>query len=79
MITVKWKVAELTCPSCIKKIETVLTKQPGVVEVQVLFHSSKVKIRFDEGRVQEEELRNTLAKLGYPVLAGGGHGDGRAS
>ena len=79
MITVKWKVEELTCPSCIKKIESVLTKQPGVEEAQVLFHSSKVKVVFDEKLVQEEQLKSTLAKLGYPVLAGGGDGGGRAS
>ncbi|GJM79575.1 MAG: heavy-metal-associated domain-containing protein [Paenibacillus sp.] len=79
MTTVKWKVEELTCPSCIKKIESVLTKQPGVREVKVLFHSSQVKAAFDENQVQEELLRSLMAKLGYPVLTGGGHGDGQAS
>lgn len=79
MITVKWKVEELTCPSCIKKIESALSKQPGVQEVKVLFHSSQVKARFDESLVQEELLQNMLAKLGYPVLAGGGRCDGQAS
>ncbi|MBW4839370.1 MAG: heavy-metal-associated domain-containing protein [Paenibacillaceae bacterium] len=79
MINVKWKVEELTCPSCIKKIETVLTKQPGVQEAKVLFHSSQVKVAFDENQVQEEQLRNAMAKLGYPVVAGGGRGDGQTS
>lgn len=68
MKTVKFQTEELTCPSCIKKIEGVLSKQEGVSEVKVLFNSSKVKITFDENLVTMENLASTIKKLGYPVL-----------
>ncbi len=68
MKTVKFQTEELTCPSCIKKIEGVLSKQEGVSEVKVLFNSSKVKVTFDEDFVTPENLASTIKKLGYPVL-----------
>ena len=68
MRTVKYQVEELTCPSCIKKIEGALSKQEGVKEAKVLFNSNKVKVIFDEGIVSSDQLRNIVQKLGYPVL-----------
>lgn len=57
----------LTCPSCIKKIETALTKTEGVSVAKVLFNAGKVKTEFDEEVVQAEELAATIEKLGYPI------------
>lgn len=68
MKTVKFQTEELTCPSCVKKIEGVLSKQEGVSEVKVLFNSSKVKVTFDENLVTAENLASTIKKLGYQVL-----------
>lgn len=58
----------LSCPSCIKKIETALNKSEGVQFSKVLFHSGKVKVEFNEEIVQAEQLAETIEKLGYPVL-----------
>ncbi|MGG6310564.1 heavy-metal-associated domain-containing protein [Paenibacillus macerans] len=68
MTTAKWKLEELTCPSCIRKIEGVLSKQEGVREAKVWFHSSQVKVVYDEGRVKAEQLQRVVEQLGYPVL-----------
>ncbi|GIN59323.1 copper chaperone [Lederbergia ruris] len=68
MTTVKFQLETLSCPSCIKKIETALNKQAGVKEANVLFHSSKVKATFDEAITTAEQLEETITKLGYPVL-----------
>ncbi|KAA9012521.1 heavy-metal-associated domain-containing protein [Niallia endozanthoxylica] len=59
----------LTCPSCIKKIESMLTKTAGVESVKVLFNSSKVKTEFDGTRVEAAQLEKTIEKLGYEVLS----------
>jgi len=59
----------LTCPSCIKKIESTLTKAAGVESVKVLFNSSKVKAEFDGIRVEAAQLEETIKKLGYEVLS----------
>ncbi|GGB47654.1 heavy metal-binding protein [Virgibacillus dakarensis] len=69
MKTVKFQLEPLTCPTCIKKIEGALGKQTGVQEAKVLFHSSKVKVTFDETHVEVETLRTIIEKLGYPVLS----------
>jgi copper chaperone len=59
----------LTCPSCIKKIETTLNKTTGVESAKVMFNSSKVKAEFDEKQVEASQLEETIKKLGYPVLS----------
>ncbi len=69
MRTAKFQLETLTCPSCIKKIETTLGKVKGVEEVNVLFNSSKIKTTFDESRVEADELKEKITKLGYPVIS----------
>jgi copper chaperone len=59
----------LTCPSCIKKIETTLNKTAGVDSAKVLFNSSKVKTEFDETQIEASQLEEKIKKLGYPVLS----------
>ena len=57
----------LTCPSCIKKIESTLSKTPGIDSVTVLFHSSKVKAEFNPAEIAASQIEETLTKLGYEV------------
>ena len=59
----------LTCPSCIKKIETTLNKTVGVDSAKVLFNSSKVKTEFDESQIKANQLEEMIKKLGYEVLS----------
>ncbi|GGM37284.1 metal transporter [Paraliobacillus quinghaiensis] len=59
----------LTCPSCIKKIESTLNKTSGVDTAKVLFNASKVKTEYDETQIDAEKLEETISKLGYPVLS----------
>lgn len=59
----------LTCPSCIKKIETTLNKTAGVETAKVLFNSGKVKTEFDESQIEASQIEETIKKLGYPVLS----------
>jgi copper chaperone CopZ len=69
MKSAEFQLEPLSCPSCIIKIERTLEKKDGVEEASVLFNSSKVKVEFDEGKVSEEALQETIEKLGYPVVA----------
>lgn len=69
MTTVKFQLETLSCPSCVKKIESALHKQEGVKESNVLFNSNKVKVDFDETKVTVEQLESTITKLGYPILS----------
>ncbi|WP_066304581.1 heavy-metal-associated domain-containing protein [Bacillus sp. FJAT-29814] len=58
----------LTCPSCIKKIETMLNKTEGVQFAKVLFNTSKVKMEFDEAQINANQLKDKIQNLGYEVL-----------
>jgi copper chaperone CopZ len=69
MRTVKLTTEPFTCPSCVKKIEGVLSRTAGVEDVSVLFNSNKVKVTYDEDAVSADELARTVTDLGYPVLA----------
>lgn len=68
MKTVKLQLEPLTCPSCVKKIETTVNKLDGVEEAKVLFNSSKVKATYNEADVSVDEIKQTIEKLGYPVV-----------
>lgn len=59
----------LTCPSCVKKIESTLNKTAGVESATVLFNSSKVKIQFDDMQIQVGQIEAAIVNLGYEVRA----------
>lgn len=59
----------LTCPTCVKKIEGLLKKTPGVNTYEVLFNTSRVKAEFDETVVTLDALRARIEQLGYQVLS----------
>lgn len=69
MKTARFETEPFTCPSCIKKIEGVVSKLPGVETTQVMFNSNKVKVGFDAQIVAAEAIAKTISDLGYPVLS----------
>ncbi len=58
-----------TCPSCVKKIESTVSRVDGVQEVQVMFNSGRVRVEFDEAKTNADALQDTMVRLGYPVLS----------
>ncbi|AGY82417.1 MULTISPECIES: heavy-metal-associated domain-containing protein [Carnobacterium] len=64
-----YQLEPLTCPSCIKKIESTLNKTEGVESAKVLFNSSKVKTQFDETKIEGDRIQRIIVKLGYSVLS----------
>lgn len=59
----------LTCPSCVKKIETLLTRTDGVDSVNILFATSKVKVIFNDNLTQLDSLEKSIGQLGFKVLS----------
>ncbi|MBN2850706.1 MAG: heavy metal-associated domain-containing protein [Erysipelotrichaceae bacterium] len=57
----------LSCPTCAKKIETVLLKVDGVESAEVSFTSSKVNVAFED-TVDVTILIDRIHRLGYRVL-----------
>lgn len=56
---------ELSCPSCIAKIEKALGKVAGVEQAKVKFNSGKIEVEHDPARVSPEALVETVRSVGY--------------
>lgn len=69
MTTTTFQLEQLTCPSCIKKIETALNNKDGVLEARVLFTSSKVKVRHNETIVNSAGAGKVITDLGFSILS----------
>ena len=60
MSKIVMKLDELSCPSCMAKIEGALNTTNGVEMAKVLFNASKVKAEFDD-------IVSKVEGLGYVV------------
>lgn len=69
MKTITLQLETLSCPSCIRKIESALSSLNGVKEVRVLFNASKVKAQIDNAQSSAELLVETVENLGFKVLS----------
>lgn len=58
---------ELSCPSCLQKIQSALDKQVGITNVKVLFNAAKVKAYFDSDKISADKVADTVTNLGYDV------------
>ncbi len=56
---------DLTCPSCIAKIEKGLSGLPGVTAAKVHFNSGRIEVEHDESSADVATLREVVKKLGY--------------
>ncbi len=56
---------DLSCPSCIAKIESGLRKLEGVNEVAVHFNSGRIEVAHDESKVDVGRLQQVIRDLGY--------------
>lgn len=62
------QLAQVSCPSCVKKIENRLSKEEGLDNVSVLFNSSKVKAEYDPEKINPDKVVEIIEQLGYEVL-----------
>jgi copper chaperone CopZ len=56
---------ELTCPSCISKIERALRALDGVTGANVHFTTGRIEVEHDPERVSPARLAGTVTSLGY--------------
>jgi len=59
----------LTCPTCVPQIENTLEKVEGVEGIKIMFYSERVRILFDPEVVHVSEIKESIEKIGYPVLS----------
>ena len=57
--------AELTCPSCVAKIEKALTNKEGVSSAKVFFSTGRIEVEHDPNIVKGDELVKAVQAVGY--------------
>lgn len=63
---IRWKVSGMTCASCANTIEHHLAEQ-GVDQIQINYATGMVHAS-NPGGTDEEQLKQSLKKMGYPVI-----------
>jgi copper chaperone len=56
---------ELSCPSCVAKIEKALTSKAGVSSAKVFFNSGRIEVEHDSDKIKADELVKTVQAAGY--------------
>ena len=56
---------ELTCPSCVAKIEKSLKALEGVEDAKVHFNTGRIEVVHDPQRIQPDALLKAVESAGY--------------
>ena len=56
---------ELTCPSCVAKIEKALTAINGVEAAKVHFNTGRIEVQHDAAQVGGADLEKAVRAIGY--------------
>lgn len=56
---------ELSCPSCVVKIEKSLQALPGVESAKVRFSAGRIEVRHDPEQADTEQLVAAVRRVGY--------------
>lgn len=66
----KIQLEDLTCPSCIIKIEKAVSGLEGVDKdtLKVGFNSSSVRFDFDDDKINVDQVEQEIERIGYDVI-----------
>lgn len=64
-ITTLLRSRELSCPSCVPKIEKALGALPGVARAKVHFNTGRIEVTHEPGQPVPEELIAAVGRAGY--------------
>ena len=67
MANIKIKTKGMHCPSCEMLVKDALEELPGVSKAEASYEDGIVSVDFDEGKVQEAIIRDTIVHEGYEV------------
>ncbi len=69
MTDVKLNVPDMDCDHCVMTVTNAMKALPGVEDVQVHLEDKKVDVRYDQSKLDEQQIRTALDEAGYPVAA----------
>lgn len=61
----EFAIENMTCASCVNRIESVLLKEPGIVNAVVNLATEKVKIKFVDDLMNQEKIIKVIELAGY--------------
>lgn len=56
---------ELSCPSCVAKIEKAVNALEGVQKAEVFFNSGRIEVDHDPEAVSTDEIIKSIRSVGY--------------
>ena len=56
---------DLTCPTCVAKIETALRRLPGVQDAKVQFTTGRIEVNHDPQQAGADDLVRVVRQAGY--------------
>jgi Cu2+-exporting ATPase len=68
IIKKQFPVSGMSCASCAGNIESILNKQKGVKIASVNLAAESATVEFDQSVVTQEDLRESVASIGYNLL-----------
>ncbi len=69
MIKRTFTVADMHCPNCAMRLESLEDTLPGIKSVSASYRTGRMTVEFDETRLSEEQILAAVAKLGYTAQA----------
>ncbi|QRG67982.1 heavy metal translocating P-type ATPase [Brevibacillus choshinensis] len=73
-----YQVTGMTCAACASRIEKILTKTSGVIDVQVSLATNKARVSYDDQQLDDQAIIAKIEKLGYqakPEEEGNAHSE----
>ena len=64
-----YQLETVTCPSCVVRIEGMLSKMKGIEQSDVRFNTSRVNVVYNEEVISSQEIIDKIQQLGYQVLS----------
>lgn len=61
------EVRGMDCTGCESRVRTALKRLDGVIKSDADYRTGRVSVRFDEGRVSEDDIKERLRDGGYEV------------
>ena len=67
-VNAELNVEDMSCNVCKSIVERSLTELDGVDNVSIDLEAKKVTVRYDEGKINLVDIKQTLMEKGYTVI-----------
>lgn len=64
-------VPSMVCEGCAERIAEALTSMPGVRDVTSKVAHKRIRVRYERGKVREQQLKEALTTIGFEALDAG--------